>query len=66
VRFNGGRLPAPELRIAPGDTVSWEGGAPGSRGRPSAVRVKEPGCYAFQIDGMTFSRVVVFVADLAR
>jgi hypothetical protein len=66
VRFNGGRLPAPELRIEPGRTVTWEGQSPGSRGVPSTVRVREAGCYAFQIDGTNFSRVVVFVADIAR
>ncbi len=66
VRFNGGKLPAPELRIERGETVSWEGQPPGSRGVPSGVRVMTPGCYAFQIDGTRFSRVVVVTVDLAR
>jgi hypothetical protein len=66
VGFNGGKLPAWELHIAPGQTVTWDGQLPGSRGVPSGVRVREPGCYAFQIDGTRFSRIVVFVADLAR
>ena len=64
--FNGGKLPARELRIAPGETVSWQGQPPGSRGVPSGVRVLAPGCYGVQIDGTTFSRIVVFLADLAR
>jgi hypothetical protein len=58
--FNGGRLPARELRIEPWDSVSWEGQPTGSRGVPSSVRVLIPGCYGVQIDGTTFSRVVVF------
>jgi hypothetical protein len=66
VRFGPRRMPAPELRIDPGQTTSWEGQPAGSRGVPSTVRVKEPGCYAFQIDGASFSRIVVFIADLAR
>jgi len=66
VRFNAGRLPAPELHIAVGESVSWHGQPASSRGVSSAVRVLAPGCYAFQIDGTNFSRVVVFTADLAR
>jgi len=66
VRFNGGKLPAAELRIAPGDTVRWFGQPRGSRGVPSDVRVLTPGCYGVQIDGTSFSRVVVIVVDLAR
>jgi hypothetical protein len=66
VRFSGGKLPAKELRIKVGQTVFWQGKPPSSRGVPSDVRVIAPGCYGFQIDGKTFSRVVVFTADLAR
>jgi hypothetical protein len=58
--FNGRRLPARELRIEPFDTVSWEGQPAGSRGMPADVRVRAPGCYGVQIDGTTFSRLVVF------
>jgi hypothetical protein len=66
MRFNGGKLPAPELRIAPGETVSWAGQPAGSRGLASGVRVTAPGCYAFQIDGTSFSRTVVVTVDLAH
>jgi hypothetical protein len=66
VRFNEGRIPAPELRIRSDQTVDWPGRPVGGRGVPSGVRVKAPGCYGFQIDGATFSRIVVFTADLAR
>jgi hypothetical protein len=65
MRFDGGRLPAPELRIDESETVSWDGQPAGSRGRPSAVRVRAPGCYGVQIDGTSFSRVVVFEVRLA-
>jgi hypothetical protein len=61
--FNGGRRPARELRIEPWDSVSWQGQPTGSRGIPSSVRVRTSGCYGVQIDGTTFSRVVVFTAD---
>ena len=66
MRFNEGKLPKPELRIAPGETVFWSGQPAGSRGVPSGVRVIAPGCYAFQIDGTSFSRIVVVTVDLAR
>ena len=64
VGFNGHKQPDPELRIEPGQTVHWDGQPPGSRGVPSGVRVRTPGCYGFQINGTNFSRVVVFVADV--
>lgn len=66
IGFNGRRQPDPELRIEPGQTVHWRGQPPGSRGVPSAVRVRAPGCYGFQIDGTSFSRVVVVTVDLQR
>jgi hypothetical protein len=59
VRFDRGRPPAAEIRIPPGRGVaSWKG----ARDRPSYTRVRKPGCYAYQIDGATFSRVIVFEA----
>jgi hypothetical protein len=66
LRFGPGKLPAPELRIARNETVTWQGQPPGSRGVPSSVRVAVKGCYGFQIDGTSFSRVVVVTADLAN
>jgi hypothetical protein len=62
---NGGRRPARELRIERGITVSWEGQPSGSRGIPSSVRARSPGCYGVQIDGTTFSRVVVFSLEVS-
>lgn len=65
MRFDEGRLPAAKLRIEPGETVSWDGQPVGSRGRPSAVRVRASGCYGVQVDGTSFSRTVVFEVRLA-
>jgi hypothetical protein len=48
-----------------GETVSWDGQPPGSRGRPSGVRVRASGCYGVQVDGTEFTRVVVFEVRLA-
>lgn len=51
VRFDRGRIPPAELELPEG-----------TRDRPSYVRIRKPGCYAFQIDGRTFSRSIVFRA----
>jgi len=66
MRFDGGAHPASEIRLAPGETVTWTGQVPGSRGRPSDVRVRVPGCYGVQIDGTSFSEVVVFPVSTGR
>ena len=62
--FNGTRTPRDELRIEPYNTVTWSGQPAHSRGIPSAVRALTPGCYGAQIDGKSFSRIVVFAVDL--
>jgi hypothetical protein len=64
--FNGAKRPDPELRIHPLETVSWAGQPQGSRGVPSDVRILTAGCYGFQIDGTSFSRIVVVTSDLTR
>jgi hypothetical protein len=58
--FNGMAVPRRELRFHRGESVRWTGQVAGSRGLPSEVRVLQPGCYGVQIDGTTFSRIVVF------
>jgi hypothetical protein len=63
--FNGAKRANAELRIARGQSVTWDGQPRGSRGVPSAVRVLKPGCYGVQIDGSAFSRIVVFRVDTA-
>jgi hypothetical protein len=51
VRFGRGSVPATELLI-PAGTME----------RPSFTRVRASGCYAYQIDGTSFSRTIVFRA----
>lgn len=63
--FNGARIPNGELRIEPFDTVSWSGQPRHSRGIPSAVRALSSGCYGVQVDGTTFSNVLVLQVDIA-
>lgn len=62
LRFGSG-TPKREMRISTRSEIAWPGKPPGSRGVPSYVRVHESGCYGVQIDGSTFSRVVVFSAS---
>ena len=50
---NEGGAPYAELHIA--GTGKWED-------YPGTTRVRAPGCYAYQVDGTTFSRVIVFRA----
>jgi hypothetical protein len=64
VRFDRGKHPAAELRIPAGTSESGNPGVAdrGQRYRPSYTRLRAPGCYAFQVDGTTFSRRIVFEA----
>jgi hypothetical protein len=58
VAFDGGSHPTSELRLW--DVARNEPGA--WRRRPSELRLRAPGCYALQIDGRHFSKVVTFEA----
>ena len=59
LRFDTGKPPAIEIRIPPGPGYGpWKG----ARDRASYTRVQAPGCYGYQIDGVGFSRVIVFEA----
>jgi hypothetical protein len=61
VRFGSGLNPSRETRLR-----SVGGSSPGGwQNRPSYTRLRAPGCYAWQVDGTTFSRVIVFQAVLA-
>jgi len=53
LRFENGRLPPRAMRILPGTSP---------RARPSFTRVRAPGCYAYQVDGLGLSSVIVFEA----
>jgi hypothetical protein len=59
LRFDGGVVPPTEIRIRPGPGY---GPSKGARGQPSFTRVRVTGCYGYQIDGIGFSRVIVFRA----
>jgi hypothetical protein len=60
LRFDHGEVPSVEKRIR-----TWGRNA-GSRWGASAslTRLRAAGCYGYQIDGLTFSRVIVFQAVL--
>jgi hypothetical protein len=62
VRFGSGRTPAQQLRLAaePGNTTG------GWLNYPSYTRLRAAGCYAYQIDGRSFSNVIVFRAAVIR
>jgi hypothetical protein len=58
LRFGLAHMPATEMRL-----LSVGGSSPGGwQNRPSTTRLRAPGCYAWQVDGTTFSRIIVFKA----
>jgi hypothetical protein len=65
VRFDKGKVPSSELRIPAGSSIVGNPGVPdvGQRYRPSYTRLRAPGCYAYQVDGASFSYAVVFRAE---
>ena len=62
LRFDEGADPPRELLFPLEGTALGPGAAAGWRDRPSYARVQAPGCYAFQIDGLDFTSMVVFRA----
>jgi hypothetical protein len=67
IRFDRGKVPPTEMRISKNDRGGYPPGYKhvGQRYRPSYTRLRAPGCYAYQIDGTTFSRVIVFQVELS-
>jgi hypothetical protein len=57
MRFELGNIPPLELDIGAGGTDPG-----GSSSLPSYTRLRAPGCYAYQVDGTTFTEVIVFPA----
>lgn len=57
LRFDRGVLPPRELRISP---------RPAPSSRPSYTRLRAPGCYAYQVDGLGFSYTITFEARPVR
>jgi hypothetical protein len=60
LRFDRGTTPSAGLRIAPAGSAGYR--RVGARDRASYTRLRAAGCYAYQVDGTTFSRVMVFEA----
>jgi hypothetical protein len=62
VRFGDGTEPVSELRLMRATaqtTPPWSG-----RVWDTYTRLSTPGCYGYQVDGTSFSRVIVFSATL--
>lgn len=62
LRFQNGPDPAAELELPEEPKASSPDEEPGWRAWPSYTRLREPGCYAHQIDGVGFTDFVVFSA----
>jgi hypothetical protein len=58
IRFGYDERQLRELEFPAEETNSWRYG-------PSVSILPGPGCYAFQVDGATFSKVIVFEAQRA-
>ena len=58
VGFGSGHVPFDELQLK--DSAAPTSG--GSRQWPTFTRVRGRGCYAYQVDGTSFSSVIVFRA----
>jgi len=62
VGFGEGNIPVDELQLLTA-SVKSSGEPSGAREWPSFTRVRSvPGCYAYQVDGTSFSEVIVFQA----
>ena len=60
LRFGRGIDPSDELRLPQEPGARSIGEEPGWRAWPSYTRLRAPGCYAYQVDGLDFTEVVVF------
>jgi hypothetical protein len=54
-----------ELRLPRAGEMTWDGKPVGWRAWPSQVLLLDPGCYAWQIDGATFTDVIWVLASEA-
>jgi len=63
VRFDRGSPPPAELQFPIGGSASSPDQEPGWREVPSYTRVRAAGCYAYQVDGLDFTEVIVFRAQ---
>ena len=60
LRFGSGPNPTNELRLSPENSNSKS--SAGWYDWPSYTRLRAPGCYAYQVDGANFSKVITFRA----
>ncbi len=58
--FDRGPTPSPELQLDQQSALSGSGQWPNW---PTYTRIKGSGCYAYQVDGTNFSKVIVFSAQ---
>ena len=63
LRFGPGPHPSPLLRLPRG---LYDPGVGGFTGWGSYVRLRAPGCYGIQIDGTSFSELVIFRAERVK
>jgi hypothetical protein len=63
LRFERGLSPVREMRLA---SIGGSTGDTGWQNLPSFTRLRAAGCYAWQVDGTSFSRVIVFRAVLRK
>lgn len=62
LRFGDGPTPATSLRFEVETGVRSEFTVNGWRDNPSFTRIKTPGCYAWQVDGLDFQTLIIFEA----
>jgi hypothetical protein len=62
LRFDRGSPPPAELQFPLEGSATSPDQEPGWREVPSYTRVRAPGCYAYQVDGLDFTEVIVFRA----
>ena len=63
IGFERGNVPSLELRLDSSTVIPGGGPVPdNARYRPSYTRLTSPGCYAYQVDGTSFSKTIVFRA----
>ena len=57
LRFDTGAEPLPELRLDPlsSGSLDW-------RSRETYTRLRAPGCYMYQVDGLSFTETIIFEA----
>jgi len=66
VRFMEGAAPPAELQFPVGGSGSSPDLEPGWSQLPSYTRIRAPGCYAYQVDGLGFTEVIIFEAVLSE